>query len=175
MNMKLSRALKIKNRLIHRLRITGHQLHRSILSQPLTQKEIQAHHIQKEIITKDGVIKIPKLRYHGNFKELIQKYTKIVSAIIDVKSAIHIANAQGSQTKNSIAIAENKSFLQFLQELDINESNFGDQFIPILSEKERDDKIASIQKCIEKYQDDIDEYNAVTKIEIDDSIVELLL
>jgi hypothetical protein len=158
----LAKALKIKNRIASRI--------------TTARKQVCGHNAF--IVNKD--IPVDEIKLQVNVKETIKEMNKLTDALVSVKSEI-------TKSNNKVAhliyeMSEIKGLINFYKELDCSEqltyhSMFGKQNDDVkrvqISISERDAIVMSLTKSVEKIQDELDEYNATSYINIHDQILEL--
>lgn len=147
--MKLSRALKEKNRLIKR--ITA---------------------MRNNITSSNVVLDANEFSY--DMADLQANYVALVDILIELKVAIQIAN-QPILAK-IYALSELKAAIAMYSQLDTKEGahesgGYGNselrQYKTQISRSELDIKIEELQSEIDAWQDEIDEFNSTTKIDFE--------
>jgi peptidoglycan hydrolase CwlO-like protein len=155
--MTISKALKVKNRLAQRI-----NNNRKII---LHQNSVDSINFK----TEDD-----KQNHTSKIKDLFDSNYKLRKEIIKIKAGIRAANA-GIASQLS-EIEELKSEIAFynsfgnIQDGDIRvdsyDSNYIKTMIAYVNNDSKEEIILDLQERIEKLQDEIDEYNAKTHIEI---------
>lgn len=116
-------------------------------------------------------VKVPR---SVEVKDLYAESWRLMSRLIDIKSAVAVANA-GIVAK-IIALDEVKAAICYLNGLDtkegvFEESNYNGKVVreyqAELRQAEVLKEIDRLQKQAEDIQDSLDEYNAVTKVEVE--------
>ena len=172
MKMTLARALKEKNRMVGEL----NRLYNLICRHNGFSFDVQFKPDAEipDTISREEALK----RADYDAKALCDEYLKLEERFIKLKIAINLANAGAAETL--IRLAEAKSHLVKLDQIN-GGSNTVRKYEPgdgkpksatytiwAFTQKDLDDKRKRYTDLVNKYQDDIDEFNAKTSIEIAD-------
>jgi len=158
----LAKALKLKNRLTSRIN--------------QVKKQITAHN--GYVVDKN--IPVSEIKLQVDVPVCLQDLTKLTNSLVEVKSAINNANANSSG--KIFLLSELKGLISFYENLDCDErlvQNFSTKYNVDdikrvqISLSDKNNLIKELTKKAEFIQDELDEYNATTKIQINDYILEL--
>ena len=147
--VNLARALKEKNRVAGKL--------------------AQARALVKQENSKD--VKLPR---GIDVKAVYDEAQALKARLIDIKAAIAVANS--SIVSKIIELDELKSEIAYLNGLDVKEgvfeeSSYGGKIVreitAIIRKQSVLDEVARLQKRAEGLQDELDEFNASVKVEIE--------
>lgn len=154
MQVTLAKALKVKNQVVGKLnRLQGY---------------IQQHNRVLEV-NKDKYDVLSKLSQHNELQE----------SLVRLKQAI--ANANAPIQGVIVELAETKGLLSFFDAISTDDAvtiRYGyngerseEKNYVHITEGYRATKMAELEKRIVELQDQLDTFNAVTKIDVDDSLV----
>lgn len=151
--IQLSKGLKLQKRLAGRFaEVTGKiQLKNSVLKEQAGQTNIQS---------------------------LIELKAQLSEALVDLKFALYKGNAKVQE--RLFILAEKKGEVDFYRNLNIREGverhsyqNTSVEYVAFIKEELATQKVKELEKEIDRLQDQIDEYNYTTKIEIKQSTLDL--
>ena len=157
MKVTISKALKTKNRLTSRI--------------TQVKSQIRAHNAY--IV--DKTIPVDEIKIQIKVPELLQELDSLTNKLIAVKSAIGKGNV-GSVDK-IFRLSEAKGLLAYWEIVDCTEGRAGgyghdnDVKRVQVSLTEKNKIVSELQKLTEKLQDELDEYNATTRVEIPDDVL----
>lgn len=114
-----------------------------------------------------------------DIRALMERYDKRVGDLVLVKS--EIAKANKPVVHKIFELAEAKSKISWIPEIPVTRgkvesyrsiSNEYVEWNAVINRVEQEAIVASLQKVIDDLQDELDAYNAVTRVEIPDSVME---
>lgn len=148
--MTLARALKEKNRVAGRLAIVRGRIHR-------------LNSWEEDIAPREGDV-----------QALDAEASQLQQRLIAIKSAIAVANVKIAE--KLISLSETKSEIEYVKGIPTKAGTFIDvtyggahithTFTTVLSNQAVIQRCEELQAKIEQLQDEIDEYNALTQVEI---------
>lgn len=164
MKMSLARALKEKNRLIgemNRLWTLVIQNNQVVVQIPLKKDET--------FVAPDDSVILAKMTV--DVKDLYKQYIAAKERLLKVKAAITRANAGAAETL--VKLAEAKSALARINQISVGQANDRpySEYVQCvrfaLDNKWHLDEVKRLTDEVNALQDEIDEYNAKTSIELD--------
>jgi hypothetical protein len=158
--ISLAKALKIKNRITSK--ITS------------IKKEISAHN--SYLVDKD--IPVDEIKLQVDVNSSIKELEKLTAFLVKVKAEINKSNSDSADL--IFELSETKGLIAFYENLDCSQ-NLSSYFRPQSNDIKRVQIdviqqnliVKTLIKKSEKLQDQLDEFNAVKKVVIDDEILEL--
>lgn len=152
-SITLAKALKVKNRLAGRL-----------------------NKLNSDILHNNSVLKENENKV--NVEKLIASRDELVESLIQLKSALYIANSGIQETL--YRLAEKKAEVQNLSALPTRDGNERHAYqntevvwVAYLKKEDVDLKVKKLESEIDAFQDSIDEYNNTKKIEINQKVLDL--
>jgi len=162
----LAKALKTKNRIASRI------------SQV---RKLMAQH-NAYVVDKD--IPVDEIKIQVDVKSLDSSLEALTKSLVDVKAAISKGNA-GSAAK-IFELSEVKGLISWYESLDCQEGKVNDPYgysrnatssndvkRVQISLSERNEKVKNLVLRAETLQDELDEYNATQRVDVDDSVLTL--
>ena len=110
-----------------------------------------------------------------NSLDVFKEYEDVQAKLVEVKTSIQLANA--SIVRKIIEIGEVRSQISLLQGINVTEgpvhqSSYSSdteivrEYVAAIGAEKRDTMIAALELDIDNLQDDIDNHNAVTKVDL---------
>lgn len=100
-----------------------------------------------------------------DIRALFNKHEKPIKDLVEIKSTIVRASAKVSDKIN--LLAELKGHLTWLEHVSTTRM----MWVATIRKDEKDQMLAGLQTTINDIQDDLDEFNAITRVEIADDIL----
>lgn len=149
--VSLAKLLKVKNRLAGRLSKTQDQI------------------TQYNCVIKEQSGKV-------NVEGLLTLRDKLSEALISVKTAIQIATTPIQ--RKIYTLAERKGTAEFFSNLNTSDGirrhgyqNTDVEYVATVKQEQSDSLVKKLESEIDTLQDEIDEFNAVTKVEIEEGVL----
>lgn len=111
-----------------------------------------------------------------DIRALFNKHEKLTKDLVEIKSTIVRASAKVSDKIN--LLAELKGHLAWLEHVSTTHGEEKNRYtadsmmwVATIRKDEKDQRLAGLQAAINDIQDDLDEFNAITRVEIADDIL----
>jgi hypothetical protein len=165
MKVTLAKALKTKNRITSRI--------------TQVKKQMASHNAY--VVDKD--IPVNQIKLQVNVRDLQNELNTLTNHLVNVKAAISKGNT-GSAEK-IFELSEMKGLVSWYEALDCQEGKVSDPYSYRINSDSNDVKRVQISLSekneivkdlilrINRKQDELDEYNATNRVDIDDSVLDL--